>query len=148
MSLEENKAIVRRHYEELWEQGNLDVADEIYSTECVGQYASYPLQTGYPESEKRTVLRDITVITHTRVEIIDQVGEGDKVVTRWRARGRHTGTTEEMPHVVPTGKEVEVTGVHIHRLRDGKIVEVWAVDDLLGLMQQLGVIPSMQPTGA
>ena len=148
MSLEENKAIVRRHYEELWAKGNLDVADEIYSTDCVGQYANYPLQTGYPESEKKTVLRDITPITDTRVEVVDQVAEGDKVVTRWRMRGRPTGTIEEMPHVVPTGNEVEVTGVHIHRIRDGKIVEVWAVDDLLGLMQQMGVIPSMQPAEA
>lgn len=148
MSVDENKTIVRRHYEELWAKGDLDVADEIYSTECVGQYAGYPVQTGYPESEKQIVLRDITVITDTRVEIVDQVGEGDKVVTRWRARGRHTGTTEDMPHVVPTGKEVEVTGVHIHRLKDGRIVEVWAVDDLLGLMQQMGIIPSMEPAEA
>lgn len=148
MSVEENKAIVRRHYEELWAKGNLDVADEIYSTDCVGQYANYPLQTGYPDSEKKTVLRDITGITDTRVEVVDQVAEGDKVVTRWSARGRHTGTIEEMPHVVPTGNEVEVTGVHIHRIKDGKIVEVWAVDDLLGLMQQMGVIPSMQPAEA
>ncbi len=148
MSVEQNKAIVRRHYEELWAKGNLDVADEIYSTDCVGQYASYPEQTGYPESEKQTVLRDTTVITDNRIEVVDQIGEGDKVVTRWRARGKHTGTTDDMPHVVPTGNEVEVTGVHVHRLRDGKIVEVWAVDDLLGLLQQLGVIPSMQPAGA
>ncbi len=148
MSVEENKAIVRRHYEELWAKGDLAVADAIYSTDCVGQYANYPLQTGYPESEKQTVLRDITIITDTRAEVVDQIGEGDKVVTRWRARGKHTGTNEDMPHVVPTGKEVEVTGVHIHRLRDGKIVEVWAVDDLLGLMQQMGVIPAMQPAGA
>ncbi len=148
MSVEENKAIVRRHYEELWAKGNLDVADEIYSTDCVGQYANYPLQTGYPESEKQIVLRDTTVITDNRIEVVDQIGEGDKVVTRWSARGRHTGTTDDMPHVVPTGNEVEVTGVHIHRLRDGKIVEVWAVDDLLGLMQQIGVIPSLEPAGA
>ena len=63
MSVEENKAIVRRHYEELWEKGNLDVADEIYSTECVGQYAGYSRQTGYPESDRLTVLRPITCIT-------------------------------------------------------------------------------------
>ncbi len=148
MSLEENKAIVRRHYEELWAKGDLDVADEIYSTDCVGQYANYPLQTGYPESEKRTVLRDISVVTETQVEVVEQVAEGDKVVTRWRARGRHTGVLEGMPHVVPTGKEVEVTGVHIHRLKDGKIVEVWAVDDLLGLMQQMGIIPEQEHAGA
>lgn len=148
MSVEENKAIVRRHYEELWAKGNLDVADEIYSTHCVGQYANYPLQSGYPDSEKQTVLRDITIITDSQVEIVDQIAEGDKVVTRWSARGRHTGMTEEMPHVVPTGNEVEVTGVHIHRIKDGKIVEVWAVDDLLGLMQQMGVIPSMEPAQA
>jgi predicted ester cyclase len=53
-----------------------------------------------------------------------------------------------MSHIVPTSNEVEVTGVHIHRIKDGKIVEVWAVDDLLGLMQQMGIIPSMQPAQA
>ncbi len=145
MSLEENKAIVRRHYEEFWAKGDLGVADEIYSTECVGQYANYPLQRGYPESEKQTVIRDNTVIPDTRIEIVDQIAEGDKVVTRWRATGTHTGPMEG---VQPTGNRIDLTGVHIHRLKDGKIVEVWAVDDLFGLMQQMGVIPPQEHVGA
>ena len=76
------------------------------------------------------------------ITIEDQVAEGDKVVTRWRARGIHRG-----PYVgvAPTGREIWLFGIHIHRLERGRIVELWEHFDLYGLMQQLGVIASADP---
>jgi steroid delta-isomerase-like uncharacterized protein len=71
--------------------------------------------------------------------IEDQVAEGDKVVTRWTATGTHKG---ELMGIPPSGKKVRVTGIAIDRLEDGKIVESWSSFDQLGMLQQIGAIPS------
>ena len=139
MSLEQNKAIARRHFEELWGQGDLSVADEIYDPSCVGHCANAPQQTGYPESEKQLVLRDRAVSRDGEVTVEDQIAEGDKVLTRWVFRGTHT---EPLPGIPPTGNRITLHGMHVHRIVDGKIVEVWAIDDFFGLMQTFGVIPA------
>ena len=72
------------------------------------------------------------------VTVEDQIAEGDRVVTRWTARGTHGG---EFLGIPPTGKEFTFKGVDIVRIVDGKIVEGWDVPDLFGLMRQLGLIP-------
>jgi predicted ester cyclase len=76
--------------------------------------------------------------THFTIE--DVIAEGDKVVTRWTARGTHKGELQGIP---PTGKQVVVTGIVINRLVNGKLEEGWSNFDALGMLQQLGVIPSM-----
>ena len=68
----------------------------------------------------------------------DLIAEGDKVVTRWRARGTHQG---ELMGIPPSGNPVEVTGITIHRIEGGKVVETWANYDALGMMQQVGAVP-------
>ena len=78
---------------------------------------------------------------HSTVEYL--IAEGDMVVSRFTMRGTHQG---EFIGIPPTGKQVKVTGMVIHRFADGKIVEYWVKWDVLGMMQQLGVIPP--PTGA
>ena len=67
------------------------------------------------------------------------LAEGDKVVVRWTARGTHTG---ELMGIPPTGKQVTVTGVNIGRVANGRIVEEWGEFDMMGMMQQLGVVPT------
>ena len=69
----------------------------------------------------------------------DQIAEGDRVVTRLRARATFTG---ELLGISPTGKPVEITGISIHRIAEGKLVEHWASADLFGLMQQMGALPA------
>ena len=71
--------------------------------------------------------------------IEDQIAEGDKVVMRWTGRGRHEG---EFQGLAPTGKEVVITGITISRIEGGKEIEAWEEVNMLGLMQQLGAIPS------
>ena len=139
-ALEENKAIARRHFEELWARGDLAVADEIYSTSAVGRHLGSPDHGGYPEGERQHVLESNTAFPDTSVTVEDQVAEGDRVVTRWTFRGTHTAAYMGVP---PSGRQLTVSGVHIHRIVDGKIVEVWAYPDVLGFLQQLGVIPAL-----
>src|SRR4051794_27677984 len=75
----------------------------------------------------------------------DQVAEGDRVVTRWRARGTHAGTLGELP---PTGRAFEVGGITIERFEDGRIAEIWVARDELGLLRQLGAIPAGEPAAS
>ena len=138
MSLEANKAIVLRHFEELWAKGDLGVADEIYSPATVGHWGDAPDQTGYPAFERDEVARSNEAFPDTRVTIDFQVAEGDMVVTRWTFEGTHTGPGYGDPSL----RHVVVTGVHVHRVADGRIVEIWAHPNNLSFMQQLGMIPA------
>lgn len=136
MSIEANKTVARRHYEELWQKGDLGVADEIYAPDAVGHCRDLPDQTGYPGSEKAEVEQSNAAFPDTKVAIDFQLAEGDLVATRWRFEGTHTGPG----YGPPTGRHVAVTGVHVHRIADGKIVEIWAHGDNLTFMKLLGLI--------
>jgi len=139
MSTEQNKAIARRHYEELWHNGDLAVADEIYSTHAVGHFSDNPDLTGYPDDEKQLVRADKVAFPDGTVTVEGQIAEGDIVVTRWRFEGTHTGPLIDIP---PSGRAISVPGVHIHRISEGKIVEIWAHPDTVGFMRQMGLLPS------
>jgi predicted ester cyclase len=139
MSLEQNKAIARRHFEELWTKGDLAVADEIYSIQAVGHYGANPPHTGYPEFEKEVVRQDRVAFPDGVATVQAQIAEGDRVVTRWRFEATHTGPLYDNP---PSGRALSVSGVHIHRIVDGQIVEIWAHPDTLTFMTQLGLVPA------
>jgi predicted ester cyclase len=138
MSAEENKAIVRRYVEEVGNEGNLDPADEIFDSYLAHQPDGSTLERG-PEDVKRFMgeFRSAFSALHTTIE--DQIAEGDKVVTRWRMRGTHEG---EFRGIAPTAKELDITGIGIFRFSGAKVVESWDNFDQLGMMRQLGVIPS------
>jgi predicted ester cyclase len=125
MSAEENKAVVRREQEELWNHtGNLDAAEEIFAAEQAeaARQEAADFRQGFPD---------------VRSTIEDLIAEGDKVVARWRARATHQGTYMRIP---PTGKEVEFTGISVYRIEGGKIAESWTIEDELGLMRQIGAV--------
>jgi predicted ester cyclase len=128
MSAEENKALVRREQEELWNHtGNLDAAEQLFApdqAEAAKQEAA-DFREGFPD------------VVST---IEDLIAEGDKVVARWRARATHLG---EYMSILPTGKEVEFTGISVYRIEAGKIAESWNEEDELGLMRQIGAIPEV-----
>ena len=142
MSLEQNKATARRHFEELWTKGDLAVADDIYSPSTVGHCANFPDHTGYPECEKELVRQDLVAFPDGVATVEDQIAEGDKVLTRWRFGGTHLG---ELYGHRASGSEVSVAGFHVHRISDGKIVEVWALGDFYGLLTQIGALSPAQP---
>jgi len=143
MSTEENKAIVRRIFEEIWNQGNLDVVDEILEPNYVSQGLADGLPPGI-EGFKQwfSILSSASPDIHFTIE--DQIAEGDKVVTRYTIRGTHKG---ELMGIAATGKQVTVTAMNISRIVGGKIVESWNNWDALGMMQQLGVVPAMGEGG-
>jgi predicted ester cyclase len=142
MSLEQNKAVARRHFEELWTKGDLAVADEIYSPVAIGHCGNLPDQTGYPDCEKELVRQDLIAFPDGVATVEDQIADGDKVLTRWRFRGTHRGELYGNP---ATGNEVSVTGFHVHRIVDGRIVEVWALGDFYGLLMQIGALSPTEP---
>ena len=139
MSVEENKAVVRREMEELFNHtGNLDLVDEIIAP----NYVSYEPTSGEVrgiEGARQFAATYRDAFPDLQNDIEDMVAEGDKVVVRFRGRGTHEGETEAFGP--PTGKRMEITGITIKRLSEGKIVEAWTNFDALGMMQQLGLIP-------
>ena len=138
MSLEENKVIVNRSTEGLWNKGDMAVIDELYATDFV---IHDPLQgDGDLEYFKQYARGVLTGIPDLHIATDDLIAEGDQVVKRWTARGTHKGDFMGVP---ATGNRIEVTGIEIYRIAGGKIVEIWSNMDSLGLMQQLGVIPPM-----
>jgi steroid delta-isomerase-like uncharacterized protein len=140
---EVNKAIVHRSFEEVWNQGKLVVADEIYDASFVAHGLGVELPPG-PEGFKQFVSVYRSAFPDLHFTIEDQFAEGDRVVARWTARGTHKG---ELMGIPATGKPVVVTGIDIYHIRSGKAVESWINWDALGMMQQLGVIPPMGQGG-
>jgi predicted ester cyclase len=139
MSAEENKAVVRREFEEMLNHtGNLHAADEIIAPNYVSHEPTSGETRGI-ERAKQFAATYRQAFPDLQNTIEDMVAEGDKVVVRFRGRGTHTGDTEAFGP--PTGKRMEITGIAINRLSEGKIVEAWTNVDALGMMQQLGMIP-------
>jgi predicted ester cyclase len=126
VSVEENKDLVRREQEELWNHtGDLDAAEELFAAgqaEAAKQQAA-DFRRGFPD-----------VIS----TIEDLIAEGDMVVARWRSRATHQG---DYMGIAATGNEVQFTGISVYRIEGGKIAESWTVEDQFGLMQQIGAIP-------
>ena len=145
MSTEDNKGIARRHFEELWTKGDLAVADEIYSPEAVGHCGNLPDQTGYPACEQDLVRQDQVAFPDGVATVLDQLAEGDRVLTRWRFEATHTGTLYGHP---ASGSPVSVTGFHVHRIVDGRIVEVWALGDFYSLLTQIGALSTPETATA
>jgi predicted ester cyclase len=122
---EENKRIARRLLEELFEQGNLDAADELIHPDFVNHQAPPDNPQG-PEGLKETVAWLRGLWGPMRAEIEDEICEGDKVVARLTMHGHHVGEFLGKP---PTGKEFAAEHIHIWRLVDGKVIEHWSVRD-------------------
>jgi serine phosphatase RsbU (regulator of sigma subunit) len=134
VSAEENKAIFRRYVEEVQNQGNLEVADEIFGRYLSHQADGATLERG-PEDVKRFNEEYRSAFPDFRISIDDQIAEGDKVVSRITLRGTHQRQFRDM---APTGKEVEVKAVTIFRFspEEGKVVETWDSFDQLRLLRQ------------
>ena len=133
MPAEENKAVFRRYIEEVQNQGNLQVADEIFDRYLSHQADGSTLERG-PEDVKRFTEEYRLAFPDWRISIDEQIAEGDKVVNRVTLRGTHQRQFRDME---PTGKEVELKAVTIFRFSpEGKVVETWDFFDQLRLMRQ------------
>jgi predicted ester cyclase len=137
MQTEENKALVQRFYAEM-DVGNIDAMDELVAQDYVDHNPPPFPGLGAGREGLKAAFQIFWKATPGRHEIEEQVAEGDLVVTRLTAHGRHEG---ELPGPVPaTGRDIHQTAVAIHRIENGRIAEHWSDRDDLGLMVQLGVI--------
>jgi len=136
---EENKAVVRRFIEEVWNNGNLAAIDELVAEDHVDHD---PAQAGSPggrEGVRAFVQMYRAAYPDTRIELGEMIAEGDLVAAPWTATGTHQG---DLMGIAPTGKSIAVTGIGIDRVSGGKIAESWANYDALGMLAQLGAMPA------
>jgi steroid delta-isomerase-like uncharacterized protein len=132
--LEENKALERRAYEEIYNKKNMAAIAQFYSKDWV----CHPSLPGTPtdlEGMKQSSTLTSKAFPDMQVKLEDILAEGDKVACRWTATATHKG---EFMGIPATNKQVTVTGIHIDRIAGGKIVESWNYSDMTDVMQQLG----------
>jgi steroid delta-isomerase-like uncharacterized protein len=135
---ESNEEINRGQIEEIWNQGNLDAIPKFYAADVVIHGAPSELPPG-TEGVRVSIGGFRAAFPDLHLTIEDTIVQGDKLVFRWSWTGTHKG---EFLGIPPSGKKVASNGMSIVRLAGGKIVEAWNASDDLGLMQQLGAVPS------
>lgn len=133
---EENKAVARRFLYELWNHSNFAVVDELLARDYDGH--SSTVIRG-PDGAVVFIPRLRTAFPDFQFTVLDQIAEGDKVATRWKIVGTHEGQFQGMP---PSGKRVEMTGITIFRFANGKLIDGWTNEDVLGMLQQIRAVPT------
>jgi predicted ester cyclase len=131
-----NKEIGRRFREDLWNTGNLALADDLFARDCL-VHARVPFPIDFsrgPDALRHLIFFYHLAFSEIQVTAEQIVAEGDMVVVRWTARGRHTGHLLALP---PTGRETVTSGIDMLRIVDGKIAEGWVSWDTLSLFEQL-----------
>jgi len=136
---EENKAIIRRFFEEFVNKGDESVVDELIGEDIIDHDPQDPNTSPGPEGVKQLFAGRRLAFPDLRVRVEDLVAEGDKVVHRSTITGTHNG---EFMGIPATGKSISNGAIAIFRIEDSKIVERWGEMDAMGMMQQLGVVPS------
>lgn len=138
-----NRLIGRRVLLELWGQGKLEVADELYAPNYIDHVSRGP-EAGTvsgPEGIKQAVVLFRRAFPDLRYTIEEEMAERDLVWTRFSAQGTQTGP---FLAAAPTGRIVTYTGMDLNRIQSGKIVESWVNYDALALLQQIGLVPAVK----
>ncbi|MBZ0318977.1 MAG: ester cyclase [Anaerolineae bacterium] len=143
MSLEANKRLVRRYFEDA--PFNPTACDEIFAPRFqfhTIMHANVTAQVveSSPEGEKAAYEQHKATFGGWHFEIEEMIAEDDRVMVRWTSHGTHIGELNGLP---PTGRQTTNSGINIFRVADGKIVEVWDIFDRLWAWQQLGVLPDL-----
>ena len=134
----ETKALVLRHHDEVWTRGNEGAIEEIYAPDFVGHHPGAPDWMG-PLAVHDVLVRTRRAFPDFAESVEDVVVEGDRVVTRFTASGTHLGPLRDF---APTGRTMRMAEMAIFRIAGGRIVEKWGVVDHLGMLEQLGLVPS------
>jgi steroid delta-isomerase-like uncharacterized protein len=135
VSTEENKHLIHRFYDEVWNRGNVAVTQEIFADDYV-RHDLRPTQAGPGAAGMAKIAADFRRAFPDLTFHVDIVlAEDDLVAARWTAEGTHNGP---WGNIEPTGKRARFSGVNIFRIREGKVAEIWNHRDVLGLMQQVG----------
>jgi steroid delta-isomerase-like uncharacterized protein len=141
MAVMTNEQLFRRYFDECANGGNLDLCDEIFATDYQHHDPANP--DPRPVVGPQGVKDHLTSLKGGFPDLVfdveDMISDGDQIIIKWTARGTNTGDYFGMP---PTGKPIEITGMNTWKTRDGQAIEGWVNRDDMGLLQQLGVIPS------
>lgn len=141
MTTEDNKRLVRRQFEEIWNGANWSTVDELFAQNYANHDPYNPDQGTGPEAFKARVSGYRSVLDGFDLRIVRQIAEGDLVETHWSLRGTHAGPLEGTD---PTGKSVYVEGQLLSQIAAGKFVEEWVHWDTLGLLRQIGAVQTPQ----
>src|SRR5262245_52353590 len=137
MNTERTVEVVVRYFEEVWNEGRLDVLDEIIAPDYLNHSSSIPNSRPGPDDVKRIVRAIRAGIAELHYELLDIVATPDKAAAYLRVTGTHTG---ELFGIPPTGKPIDVRQMQIEWIRDGRIWQHWRITDELALMRQIGVV--------
>src|SRR5262245_61418180 len=140
MSLEANKQVVRRIFEEYVNHGRVELLNELFAEDYVGAQSGAPATGRDGFAASVAALRD--GFPDIRYSIADLIGEGDLVTIRWQWRGTHRGTFRGPAGTFQaTGKSISNDGIGIFRVENGKVTRAWLVTDRLGFLQEMGALP-------
>jgi predicted ester cyclase len=140
MSIQDNKLIICGEFEEIWNQGKLDLIGAYFSADFINFGRPCPL-----DRLRQIIEAWRTAFPGLHFTVDTQIAEGDQVLSHCTLSGTHLGPFVHPGHpdlgsFPPTGKRFAVKQMHLHRLRDGQFVEHWGVRDDLGMLQQLGIV--------
>jgi steroid delta-isomerase-like uncharacterized protein len=136
---EQNKELLQNAVEEIWNKGNFQLLNDYVTSDFVIHSSRPGEELRGTENVKEFYTKLREAFPDIRFKIVEQIAEGDKVVTHWSATGTHKGEFKGIP---ATGNKVTFTAMDIDRFVNGKDAECWTNVDELSLMQQLGVIPT------
>ena len=138
MSVERNIAVMRRFFEEVWNQGRFEIVDQVVAKDFIGiGEGEHGKAIRGPNEFLDFVRRIRGAFSEIKLKVEDTFGAGDKVALRWSAKMRHTGDDLGIP---ATGKSVAITGISIVRFEGDKILEAWDSWDQAAMMQQIGIV--------
>jgi steroid delta-isomerase-like uncharacterized protein len=141
MSAEANRQLFQRYFDKCANDGNLDLADEIFASDYLHHDPANPDPRPVvgPQGVRDHLTSLMGAFPDLKFEVEETIADDDQIIVRWTARGTNTGDYFGMP---ATGKPIEITGMNTWRVKDGQAIEGWVNRDDMGLLQQLGVVPA------
>jgi predicted ester cyclase len=135
-NVDENKQIIQKSIQVVWREQNLSALKDFWTEDCLNHAMPMADNRGLNslKTYHESLLTNFAAFSNMQIEILQQIAEGDRVVTYMQSRGKHTGMFCEIP---PTGKNISMSVIRIDRIQDGKIAEHWSVSDAGELIQQL-----------
>jgi steroid delta-isomerase-like uncharacterized protein len=136
INTDKNKQIIHDLIQVVWNSQNLTALKDFWTEDCVNHAMPGTDNRGLDALQvyHQSFFTDFSAFSNVQIEIMQQVAEGDRVVTYITLRGKHSGSFFGIP---PTGKNISMSAIRIDRMQDGKIAEHWSVGNMAGLMQQL-----------
>jgi len=142
---EQNKNVIRRLVEEVWNKGDLSAVEQLLTPNYTHHDSATPDFGRGPEAERKRASLYRAAFPDLHMTIENIISEGDTVMARWSCHATHKG---ELNGIAPTGKRIDITGISVCRISGGKLAEGWVQWAALGMMQQLGVVSATKARAA